>query len=156
MNLDTLFAILNAGVLPFWLLLVVAPRWAWTQRLVHSIAIPVLYGSIYVVMLTSAPSAPEGASMSSLDGVVALLSIREAALAGWIHYLVFDLFVGAWITRDAARRGIHHGFVVPCLVFTLMLGPMGLLLYSVLRAAMRRIATLDESVSAEVPVQAAA
>jgi hypothetical protein len=145
MNLETLFQVVNTGVLPFWLLLVAAPRWVWTQRLVHSVAIPVLYGVLYVVMLTTAPAAPEGASMGSLTGVVALLSRPETAFAGWVHYLVFDLFVGAWIARDAARRGIHHGFVVPCLVFTLMLGPSGLLLYAVLRAAMRRVFTLDET-----------
>jgi hypothetical protein len=145
MNLDVLFQVVNTGVLPFWLLLVVAPRWVWTQRLVHSFVIPMLYGVIYVVMFWFAPAAPEGANMSSLDGVIALLGQREAAFAGWVHYLVFDLFVGAWITRDAVRRGIHHGLVVPCLVFTLMLGPSGLLLYGVLRWAMRRTFTLDES-----------
>ena len=50
-----------------------------------------------------------------------------------MHYLVFDLFIGAWQTRDAARHGIPHGLVVPCLVLTFLLGPIGLLLYLALR-----------------------
>jgi hypothetical protein len=54
-------------------------------------------------------------------------------LAGWIHYLIFDLFIGAWETRDAARRGIAHLWVIPCLLATLMAGPLGLLLYVVVR-----------------------
>lgn len=145
MKPDTLFSIVNTGVLPFWALLVFAPRWVWTQRLVHSIAIPGLYGLAYLGVLVAGPAAPEGASMSSLDGVVALLGQREAALAGWIHYLVFDLFVGAWIARDAARRGIHHAIVVPCLALTLMLGPIGLMLYCGVRAGLRRVFTLLES-----------
>ncbi len=60
--------------------------------------------------------------------------------------LVFDLFVGAWEVRDAQRRGIAHGFVVPCLVFTLMLGPIGLFLYLVLRYVKTRTLTLDEAI----------
>jgi hypothetical protein len=59
-------------------------------------------------------------------------------LAGWIHYLAFDLFVGSWEVRDAQRVGIHHLFVVPCLVLTVLFGPIGLLLYLLLRAALRR------------------
>ena len=69
-------------------------------------------------------------------------------LVGWVHYLVFDLFVGAWIVRDARRRGIHHGLVLPCLFFTLMLGPIGLLLYAGLRFARDRATSLVESPSA--------
>ena len=57
---------------------------------------------------------------------------------GWIHYLVFDLFVGAWIGRDAIRRAIPHWMVVPCLVVTLFIGPVGLLLYFLVRRATRR------------------
>ena len=144
MNLDTLFSLANAGVLPFWLLLVVAPRWEWTQRLVHSVVVPVFYGLLYVALFASAPAAPEGASMSSLDGLVALFSVREVVFAGWVHYLVFDLFVRAWIARDASRRGIHHGIVVPCLLFTFMLGPSGLLLYVIVRGALRQVGSLVE------------
>jgi hypothetical protein len=54
-------------------------------------------------------------------------------LAGWIHYLAFDLFVGAWEVRDAQRQGIHHLLVIPCLLATLMAGPAGLALYWLLR-----------------------
>jgi hypothetical protein len=68
-----------------------------------------------------------------------------ATLVGWVHYLVFDLFVGAWEVRDARRREIPHLAVVPCLVVTLMLGPVGLLAYLTLRFALKRELSLDES-----------
>jgi hypothetical protein len=55
-------------------------------------------------------------------------------LAGWVHYLAFDLFVGAWELRDAQQRGVPHAAVIPCLVVTFMLGPIGLLAYFGLRA----------------------
>jgi hypothetical protein len=50
-------------------------------------------------------------------------------VAGWVHYLIFDLFVGAWESRDAVRREVPHWLAVPCLLGTLMFGPIGLLLY---------------------------
>ena len=50
-------------------------------------------------------------------------------LAGWAHYLAFDLFIGGWEVRDAQRRGIPHLLVVPALVLTFLFGPAGLLLY---------------------------
>jgi Mn2+/Fe2+ NRAMP family transporter len=69
---------------------------------------------------------------------MAFFTSPVAATAGWIHYLVFDLFVGAWQVRDAQRRGITHLAVIPCLVLTLLAGPVGLLLYLALRTGMRR------------------
>ncbi len=72
----------------------------------------------------------------------------EAVMAGWIHYLVFDLFIGAWEVRDARRLKIPHLAVVPCLVLTFMLGPVGLLLYLILRWSMRRAFVLDEAPAA--------
>jgi hypothetical protein len=55
-------------------------------------------------------------------------------LAGWTHYLAFDLIVGSWEVRDARERGISHWLVVPCLALTFMFGPVGFLAYQALRA----------------------
>lgn len=148
MSIDTVFSICNTSVLPFWLLLAVAPHWSWTDRLVHSVVIPVLLGSVYLVGLLTAPEAPEGASFGSLQGVMLFFSQPHGVLVGWVHYLVFDLFVGAWEVRDAQRRGIHHALVVPCLAFTFMLGPIGLLLYVLVRAVRDRTGTLIEGAAA--------
>lgn len=65
----------------------------------------------------------------SLAGVMKLFTNPWAVLAGWVHYLAFDLFVGAWEVRDAEQHGVSHLLVVPCLFFTFMLGPIGLLMY---------------------------
>jgi len=143
MNLDTLFTVVNTGVLPFWLLILVAPRWVWTERLTHSVVVVSLYAPVYLWLFATG-SGGDG-DFSSLEGVMALFARPEAALAGWIHYLVFDLFVGAWISRDAVRRGIHPLIVAPCLLFTLMLGPVGLGMYAAVRGAMRQTGTLVET-----------
>ncbi len=146
MSPDLVFAICNYGVIPAWLLLAFAPNWPATQRVVHAAFIPLLLGVVYIGAFILNPDSPEGAGFDSLRGVMAFFTAPYAALAGWVHYLVFDLFVGAWEVRDAKRRGIHHGFVIPCLLFTLMLGPVGLLLYLVIRYAKLRTLTLDEGV----------
>lgn len=147
MALETIFLICNNGVIPAWILLAVAPSWIWTQRLVHGIWIPVLLGSVYLGVMVSSPAAPADGGFSSLEGVMTLLTSPHFALVGWVHFLVFDLFVGAWEVRDARRRSISHVFVVPCLFLTLMLGPIGLLAYLTLRFGLRREVSLDEAPS---------
>ena len=70
--------------------------------------------------------------------------------AGWIHYLAFDLFVGAWEVYDSQKNGLPHRLVIPCLVLTLMLGPAGLALYLGLRAIIIRKIEIYETFQAEV------
>lgn len=145
MSLETVFSAANYTVLPFWVLLIAAPRWSWTQRLVHSPVVLLLLTPLYAYMLFGYAPPPEGMTFRSLYGVMVGFSAPSIVVAGWIHYLIFDLFVGAWEVRDAQRREIPHLLVVPCLIATLMLGPVGLLIYVLLRFATRGAIELDES-----------
>ena len=144
MTADTVFFLCNYGVMPAWLLLALLPHHKITQLVVHAIWIPCLLAGVYIWAFTTGPAAAEGAGFGSLQGVMLLFQSPMAVLAGWIHYLAFDLFIGAWEVRDAKRRGIHHLWVVPCLFATLMAGPIGLMLYAVLRFALKRETTLEE------------
>ena len=143
MNPETVFTICNYGVLPFWLLLAIAPGWPGTQRLVHAVWLPLLLGAVYIWALVANPA--EGGSFGSLTGVMELFRSPHAVLAGWVHYLAFDLFIGAWEVRDARRRQIPPLMLLPCLIFTLMLGPIGLLLYLSLRFVRTRSTGLEEA-----------
>jgi hypothetical protein len=145
MTLEILFKAANYVVIPFWLLLVFAPRWSWTQRLVHGPVVLLLLAPIYAYMLFGYAPAPDGMSFSSLYGVMVGFSAPHVVIAGWIHYLIFDLFVGAWETRDAVRRGVPHFLVVPCLIATLVFGPLGLLLYIVVRFFSKGVLEFDEA-----------
>jgi len=145
MTLETLFKAANYAVIPFWLLLMVAPRWTWTQRLVHGPVVLLLLTPIYAYMLFGYAPSPEGFNFSSLYGVMLGFSAPHIVIAGWIHYLIFDLFVGAWETRDALRRGIPQLLLVPCLIATLMVGPIGLLLYVLVRFASKRVLEYGEA-----------
>jgi hypothetical protein len=141
MSPELIFVIANNGILIFWLLLIVAPRWRGTAFAVHSIAVPLVLGLAYLWLFArvwlGGERAP-GTNYFTLPGVMALFDSPAGAVMGWIHYLVFDLFVGAWEARDAAKRSVPHWIVVPCLIVTLMAGPVGLALYLVLRIMLRR------------------
>jgi hypothetical protein len=136
MDYETAYHFVNLAVVPAWLLLVFAPGSKLTRTLVHSGLYPALYASLYIVLLGRAMIFGVGAEdgdMSSLSGVMAFFSHPNGLLIGWVHYLAFDLFIGAWIARDGVRQAIAHWKLVPCLVLTFMLGPVGLFLYLVLR-----------------------
>jgi hypothetical protein len=102
------------------------------QRLAGTI-VPAAFAVTYVVLVSWRLGRGPG-DFNSLAGVAALFSDPWTLLAGWIHYLAFDMLTGVWETRDAARRGIPHWMVVPCLVLTFMLGPAGWLLYLIIRS----------------------
>ena len=131
MTPDVLFQILNTATLVAWLPLVFLPRQRWATTVVP-IAMPALLAVVYVALLAVGMPGSEG-GFSALAGVRALFADPHALLAGWVHYLAFDLFIGGWEVRDAQERGIHHLLVVPALALTFLFGPAGLLLYLVIR-----------------------
>jgi hypothetical protein len=136
MPLAVLFRLSGAVVLPCWVCLLVAPRWRVSQILATFVA-PLMISALYVALLLS-HSSPPGAGFNSLAQVGVLFSSPYALLAGWIHYLAFDLFTGAWEARDAAHMGISRWLVAPCLLLTFLFGPAGLALYLLLRLILRR------------------
>jgi hypothetical protein len=131
MTAEQLFSILNLMTMAAWLPLVFVPRARWATTVVP-VVMPALLALIYVVLVAVALPRSDG-GFSSLAGVRALFDNPWALLAGWTHYLAFDLFVGGWEARDAQRRGIPHLLIVPVLVLTFLFGPGGLLLYLAIR-----------------------
>jgi hypothetical protein len=131
MTPDQLFSILNLIAMAAWLPLVCLPRVRWTSTLLP-VVVPSLLAAIYVVLVAVTLPGSRG-GFSSLAGVSALFDNRWALLAGWTHYLAFDLFIGGWEVRDAQTRGVRHLLVVPALVLTFFFGPAGLLLYLAIR-----------------------
>ncbi len=132
MTAEQLFSILNVVTMAAWLPLVFLPRVRWATTVVP-VVMPLLLAIIYVALVAATLPWSEG-GFSSLASVRTLFDNPWALLAGWTHYLAFDLFIGGWEVRDAHRRGIPHLLVVPVLVLTFLLGPGGLLLYLAIRS----------------------
>jgi len=124
-----------------WLLLIFAFRWKYARRIVFSGTI-LLLAALYTLLIVSTFGNSQG-GFGSLEQVSNLFDNRWALLAGWVHYLAFDLLVGCWISADARRNGIPHLAVVPCLFFTFMLGPFGYLLYRAVRLFTRPSVFID-------------
>jgi hypothetical protein len=137
MSAEQLFSFTNSVALLGWLMLVFAGRARWAASLVLGVILPLLLAVIYSGLLAG-HWGESGGSFRTLAGVSALFENHWLLLAGWVHYLAFDLFIGAWEVRDAQSFGISHLIVIPCLVLTFLFGPAGLLLYFLIRIARRR------------------
>lgn len=134
---ERFFSLASILVVPGWLLLAFAPRWRWSARLVGPVILPMILSALYVSAIALHLPHIQG-GFGSLADVRLLFSEDWILLAGWIHYLAFDLFVGSWEVRDAQRLGIPHMMVVPCLILTFLVGPLGFLCYMLIRATRRQ------------------
>lgn len=132
MSAELLFSVANPVALVGWIALVGAPL---APRAVDVLAGWLLPGalSLAYAVLILVHFADASGGFGTLADVQALFTDADMALAGWIHFLAFDLFIGAWIVRDARRLGLAHWMVLPILPFAFLLGPAGLLAYIVLR-----------------------
>ena len=148
MSYETLFSAINLSVVPAWALLVFLPRWNATRLVVHSGLYPIVLGVFYFTVMMMqiffGYGAVEGGNFFSAAGVSALFQHPHGVMIGWSHYLVFDLFVGAWIGRDSQRNEIPHLLAIPCMLLTFIFGPIGLLVYMLLRIASGKGWKLDE------------
>jgi len=135
MTPEGVFSMASTIALVAWVLLAVRPGAAWV-RLVTARVVPITFAMVYAVIIALRFGRGEG-GFGSLAEVSALFQDPWTLLAGWIHYLAFDLLTGVWETRDAARRGVPHWMVVPCLFLTFMFGPAGWLLYMGVRRLRR-------------------
>lgn len=126
----------HAGTLAMigWLSLIagIALRRPWLRDRVAGLGVPVALSLVYTAIIAGHWVGSEG-GFDSLDQVVALFRSDWLLLAGWVHYLAYDLFIGAWIARDADRRGLPRLLLVPVLPLAFLFGPGGLVLWMLIR-----------------------
>ena len=132
---DAIFSFANTTALLTWIALAFLQRRPRLRDTVVVTAVSI-FAVLYVAIIASRWAGSAG-GFSSLPAVAALFSDPWLLLAGWLHYLAFDLLVGRWEARDAAERGISPWLVAPCLGLTFMFGPAGWLAYRALRAGVR-------------------
>ena len=138
MTPDQVFQLANTAVLPAWALLLFWPHGAPTRWLVRSYGWSGALAALYLGLLVyGLPDAPADASFTTLVGVRALFRTDWGLVTGWVHYLSFDLAVGVWLVNDAAARRLAAGWrrwaLVPALLLTFLVGPVGLLTWLGLR-----------------------
>ncbi|WP_299729399.1 ABA4-like family protein [uncultured Tateyamaria sp.] len=136
MTPDTIFSLASVLAMVGWVALLLSPLApVWSDR-IAGLAIPVFLSVGYSALLL-VWGMGEG-SYGDLAGVLQLFSRPEGVLLGWIHFLAFDLWIGAWMCRTARAEGLRFWGVIPCLAVTFMFGPAGYLAFTVVRALQRR------------------
>ena len=133
MTPDSIFQACSTIAMAGWIVLLVAsPFWMSFDKFVIGIIIT-LFAIVYIWLIAQSFSADDFEKFGSLNGVMELFTNRTAVTAGWVHYLAFDLFTGTWIKKNSIKYNISHWLLIPCLFLTFMLGPVGLLLYLLIR-----------------------
>lgn len=132
MSPDALFSAANPLALIGWIALALSPLAPRVAQGVAGTVIPLLLAVAYAGIVLAFWAGTDG-GFASLAEVARLFANPWLLLAGWLHYLCFDLFVGAWIVRRARAEGVAHGFVLPCLALTFLFGPAGYLAFNALR-----------------------
>jgi ABA DEFICIENT 4-like len=132
MNLELVFSAAGVLAMAGWLMLLASPLSPKWSDVIAGRMIPALLSVGYVALAIFSASTTEG-GYGSLQDVLTLFSHEEAMLALWVHVLVFDLLMGAWICRTARREELTFGLVIPSLLLTFLFGPAGYLTFSGLR-----------------------
>ena len=133
MSPDFIFNTTNTIALLGWIVLILlAPFWVETDKLLIGVVIALL-AIVYAWCISQSFNAGDMEKFSTLDGLMSLFTSKIAVTAGWVHYLAFDLMTGIWIRKNAEKHGFNPWVVVPALLLTFMLGPVGLLTYLVMR-----------------------
>lgn len=131
MNSESIFSFANGFAAASWLIMIGMYN---HRRVVHFIGgVSILFLAIlYVLLIVPGMGSMDFSSFGSLQGVSDLFSVPAAVLAGWVHYLAFDLFAGLSILHSARLNGFNRWILLPVFLFTFMLGPSGFLLYWVI------------------------
>ena len=131
MTTSIVFQIVNAIVLPAWLILIFFPKKSWRNPVIYAFAMAM--AAVYAFYVVSSLGDLDMEAFSKLEGIKAMFASDKAVLTGWIHYLVFDLLVGNWVLNNSQKHHINYYLVIPCLLLCFMFGPVGYLLYSLIK-----------------------
>jgi hypothetical protein len=140
MTASGLFSVFNMLAMSGWIILAlgVALKRDWLRDAVAGTYIPIVISAAYAILITFFFAGAEG-GFDTLENVQKLFTSPWAALAGWIHYLAFDLFVGSRIARGFAEQGLPRWPLVVLLPLTFLFGPIGYLAFEIIKATNLRL-----------------
>lgn len=133
MTAAEVFSLVNLIAMPMWILMIMLPKWRLTRFLVDYKLIPLVLSLVYAWYIALTIQSGPAMDFGSLEAVMNLFTAENALLAGWVHYLAFDLLVGMWMIEQNKTLGIHPLIMAPCLIGTFMLGPVGFLVFMAVR-----------------------
>jgi hypothetical protein len=142
--IDDLYGLAFPLAVPFWALMILAPTWSLTRRIVSSplIVAPILLVCL-ALMLPGFGDFWSNYTSPTLPGLRELFGTERGAAVIWAHLIAFDLFVGRWMYLDSRDHGVHPLLMAPLLFLTILVSPLGLALYLVLRTLLLLAASGD-------------
>ena len=138
MTATEVFSIANMIAIPMWVLMLFFSKWKVTRFLIDFKVIPLALAFMYAIYIFQAIQTSGMMDFGSLTSVITLFTEENAVLAGWIHYLAFDLLVGMWMLDQNKELKINQLVMAPCLFLTFMLGPIGFLLFMIIKTIKKK------------------
>ena len=137
-TIETIYLWLNFGVIPIWLVLIFFPNSKLNKIFLTSIFLPLIFGLIYVyifyqLMLLNEDILDYLSIYSGLDELADLFTNELFLLIFWVHFLAINLFLGSWVSTDALKYNIPKIFSGISLILIYFTGPIGLIVYWILR-----------------------
>jgi hypothetical protein len=128
----------NFGLLPFWLMLIIIPNSKVTQIFINSVILPLILSTAYVYVIYQSVLLDEPIFdifklYLSLDNLYTVFATESFLLVFWLHFLTLNLFLGSWVSRDGVKHNISRSIVFFPLILIYFTGPLGLVLYWVIR-----------------------
>ena len=138
LTFENIYMWANFGILPFWAMLIIIPNSKFTQFFVNSIILPLVLSVAYIhviyqSILLQEPILDIFKLYLSLDDLYTTFATESFLLFFWLHFLALNLFLGSWISRDAIKYNISRSLVFVPLLLVYFVGPLGLLLYWIMR-----------------------
>ncbi len=138
LTLENIYMWTNLGLIPFWLMLIIIPNSKFTQFFINSIILPLILSSAYIFVVYQAVLIDEPIIdifklYLSLDNLYTTFATESFLLFFWIHFLALNIFLGSWVSRDAIKYNISRGIVFLPLILIYFTGPVGLVLYWLIR-----------------------
>jgi len=143
MTPSDVFSIANIMAFFMWILMIVLPKWKATRFLIDFKIIPIVLSVVYAFYIIQSILTGPAMDFGSLQAVMHLFTVEQAVLAGWLHYLVFDMLVGMWMLDKNKSLKIHQAIMAPCLIGTFMMGPVGFLLFMAVRALKKQKKSIE-------------
>ena len=137
-TMETIYLWVNYGVIPIWLVLIFFPNSKLNKIFLTSIFLPLIFGTIYIYIFYQLMLLNENILdilniYSGLAGLTYLFSNELFLLIFWVHFLAINLFLGSWVSRDSLKYNMPKIFSAISLVLIYFMGPVGLVVYWLLR-----------------------
>ena len=128
-----LLYIVKIVTIPMWVLMVILPEWKLTRHFIDNRTAPKILFYLFITYLILSLQSIEGFGLYNFGPAIELITIGNVILALKVLFISWDLMIGMWILNNAKESNLSHLLIIPCLVITYYVAPLGALLFVLVR-----------------------